>query len=93
VWLALAPLAGHACSVVVGWLAARIAVPSVGGGFEDLGAAVLGFLLVQAALAVVCIGVTIFYLARNDRPRGLTVAASWLVGMFIVALVLGTLTG
>jgi hypothetical protein len=84
------PLLGHALSFGAAVFAARVVSPSGGGGFEDLGATVAAFLVVQVLLAVACIGSAVYYLARNDRPMGLTVAASWLAGAFVVAIVIGS---
>jgi hypothetical protein len=86
----LLPLLGHVLSFAVALTAARLVSASPGGGFEDLGAAVASFVVVQFVLAVVCIGLAVYYLIRNQRRMGIAVAASWLVGAFVVAIILGS---
>jgi hypothetical protein len=89
---ALLPLLGHLLAFAAALFAAQVVRPSAGGGFSDLGAAVSAFFVVQVLLAVICIGLAVYYLTRNQRPMGVTVAASWLIGAFVAAIVLGTLT-
>jgi hypothetical protein len=87
---AVAPLLGHVLSVAAAVFAAQVIAPSAGGGFEDLGAAVVTLLVVQVLLGVACLGASVYFLIRNERPMGLTVAASWLLGMFVVAIIIGS---
>ena len=41
-------------------------------------------------LGVACLGAIVYFLIRNERPMGLTIAASWLLGMFVVAIFIGS---
>ena len=84
------PLLGHILSLAAAVFAAQLVSPSAGGGFEDLGAAIVTLLVVQVLLGVACLGAAVYALIRNDRPMGLTVAASWLAGMFVVAIIIGS---
>jgi hypothetical protein len=87
---AVAPLLGHVLSLATAVFAAQIVSPAAGGGFEDLGAAIVTLLVVQVLLGVACLGATVYFLIRNERPMGLTIAASWLLGMFVVAIFIGS---
>jgi hypothetical protein len=84
------PLLGHTLSLAVAVFAAQVVSPSSGGGFEDLGAAVVSLLGVQLLLGVACIGAVVYSLVRNERLMGITIAASWLLGMFVVAIIIGS---
>jgi hypothetical protein len=73
-------LGGHVLAFVVAFLAARLATPSPGGGFEDVAAAVSTFFGIELLLALVCLIGGVLLLVRGRRDLGTGLLLGWLVG-------------
>jgi hypothetical protein len=73
-------LAGHLLAFAVGYLAARLARPSQGGGFADLAAAVFGFFGVELLVALTCVVTGVLLLVRGRRDLGSGLLLGWFVG-------------
>jgi hypothetical protein len=83
-------LAGHAVAFGAGFLAARLTAPSAGGGFEDIGAAVGAFLLVEILIGLTCLVTGTVLYVKGRRDFGLGLVAGWVVGVIAAwVLVLG----
>jgi hypothetical protein len=73
-------VAGHALAVGVGFLAGRIARPSPGGGFEDLAAVVVSFLVTEVVVALACLVGGAVLIGRGRRDLGAGLILGWAVG-------------
>ena len=82
-------LVAHGLSIAAGFIAGQVVEPSAGGGFEDLAAVVVTFLLGQAVLAVgsVIASIILTRRGRQDVAVGLIIAwALGLVGVLVFAM-------
>ena len=79
-------LAAHGLSIAAGFIAGLVVEPSTGGGFEDLAAVVVTFLLGQVVLAIgsIIASIVLTRRGRQDVAAGLIIA--WALGL-VAALV------
>jgi hypothetical protein len=73
-------VAGHLLAFALGYLAARLARPSPGGGFEDVASAVFTFAGIEFLLALACLIGGVLLLLRGRRELGTGLLLGWLVG-------------
>lgn len=84
----LAALAGHALAVVAGFIAGRVARPAPGGGFQDLAAVVVTFVVVELVVALLCLVGGVVMAVRGRRGLGYGLVAGWVLGAAAVWLLL-----
>ncbi len=77
---ALAGLVSHAFACVIGWAAAKVVHPSPGGGFQDIAAAVVLFIVTEAAILLAVLAGAVLLGKRHQRDKALGLVAGWLLG-------------
>jgi hypothetical protein len=86
---ALIGIAGPALGIAAGHLAGRLVKPSRGGGFENLGAAVLAFLGTEIVVALVCLVTGVVLIVRGKRDWGAGLIVGWALGAFATGWAVG----
>jgi hypothetical protein len=79
-------LAAHALAFGAAFVAGRMVRPSPGGGFEDLAAVVVTFVVTELVAAVACLVVGVVLVARGRRAPGVGLLVGWLVGLVVTAV-------
>ena len=83
---ALAGLAGHGLAFLAGFVAGRLVEPGPGGGFADLAAVAVTFLLVEAIVAIACVVAAILLRRRGALAAG--IVSGWAAGLAAIAVAL-----
>jgi RsiW-degrading membrane proteinase PrsW (M82 family) len=84
---ALVGLFAHALAFCTGWLTGKVVTPSPGGGFEDLAAVVVVFILTEGAVLLGAIAGAAILGSRGRRDAALGLIAGWLVGAIVLLIV------
>ncbi len=84
---ALAGLIAHALSFCTGWLTGMLVKPSPGGGFEDLAAVVVVFILTEIALVLGVAAVAAILASRGRRDAATGLVAGWFVGVIVLLII------
>jgi hypothetical protein len=71
---------GHAVAVGATFVAGAVVEPSAGGGFDDLGAAVGAFLVIEALLFIAVVIAVIRLLIKRRHDLALGIFLGWLAG-------------
>lgn len=79
-------LVGHGLAFLGGFVAAQLVEPGEGGGFADLAAVAVTFLLVEAVLAVACVVAAIILRRRGPLAGG--ILAGWVAGVAAIGVAL-----
>lgn len=84
---ALAGLLAHALSFCTGWLTGQVVEPSPGGGFEDLAAVVVMFIITEIALLLGTAAVAGILATRGRRDAAIGLIAGWFVGLIVLVII------
>src|SRR5262245_12056409 len=77
---------GHGLAVGATFVAAAIAEPSPGGGFEDIAAAVGAFLVVEALALIVMVIAVVRWLVKRRYDLAVGMFLGWLAGPIVYAV-------
>jgi hypothetical protein len=84
---AFAGVLAHALSFCTGWLTGMLFKPPPGGGFQDLAAVVVVFILTEIALLLGTVAVAATLASRGRRDAGLGLVAGWFIGVVVLLIV------
>lgn len=84
---ALAGLVAHALSFCTGWLTGLVVKPSPGGGFEDLAAVVVVFILTEVALLLGTVAGAAILASRGRRDAAFGLVAGWFAGVVVLLII------
>ena len=79
---------GHVAVVICALLAGTFTKPSSGGGIEDLAAIVYTLAGGELLLGLVCLVGGAVMFRKQERERGIGLAAGWLVGLAMIVIII-----